>query len=53
MEVLGWDHPDREPDDWPQEALVDFVMRVRRALQEWEGCLKCLSPEVSSRATGQ
>ncbi len=40
-----WDDPDREPDDWPEEALADFASRVRQALQEWEDCLKILTLE--------
>jgi len=35
-----WNNSDREPDDWPDEQLADFVYRVREALEEWEGCLK-------------
>jgi hypothetical protein len=45
-----WDNPDREPDDWPEVELADFIERVRRALEEWEGCLAHLcSQEVAGR----
>jgi hypothetical protein len=37
-----WSNSDREPDDWPDEQLADFMDRVREALEEWEGCLKYL-----------
>jgi len=48
-----WDKPDREPDDWPEVELADFIERVRRALQEWEGCLECLSPAIGGRTVRQ
>jgi len=32
----------REPDDWPEVELADFIERVRRALQEREGYLAYL-----------
>jgi hypothetical protein len=32
----------REPDDWQEVELADLIERVRRALQEWEGCLAYL-----------
>jgi len=45
-----WDNPDREPDDWPEVELADFIERVRRALQEWEGGLVHLySQEAAGR----
>jgi hypothetical protein len=40
-----WDNPDREPDEWPGENLVDFAIRTRQALQTWEDCLGYLHPD--------
>ena len=40
-----WDNPDRPPDRRPDAQLTDFAGRVRRALQEWEDCLRYLHQE--------
>lgn len=37
-----WDNPDRPADPDPEDQLVDFAGRVRRALQVWEQCLPYL-----------
>jgi hypothetical protein len=37
-----WDDPDRDYEEWPENALREFVGRVQRALEAWGGCLRLL-----------